>query len=128
MNMKTLLDNEFHKLELEDGIIVATWKINVADLTTAKKMVATRLEATKGVKYPFLIKMKTFRESTQEARDFYASEDISKTMIACAVHVNSIVESFIANFFIAVNKPKTNFKIFSNEAKAKKWLEQFVKN
>ena len=125
--MKTLLDHEYHKLELEDGIIVATWKINEADLTTAKKMVATRLVATNGQKYPFLIKMKTFRESTKEAREFYASEDISKTMIACAVQVDSIIESFIANFFIAVNKPKTNFKIFNSETKAKKWLAQYVK-
>ena|ERR1035437_918443 len=125
--MKTLLDNEYHRLDLEDGIIIATWKNSFIDLDIAKKMVESRLEVLQGKQYPFLIKMKSFRECTKEAREFYASAQISKDYIAGAIHIESILESFIANFFIAVNKPKTNFKIFNSEAKAKKWLAQYVK-
>lgn len=124
--MKTLLENEYHKLELENGIVIATWKANLIDLPIAKKMLAGRKDATNGQKYPFLIKMRSLRECTKEAREYYAAEGMGKDYVAGAVHVESIIESFIANFFIQVNKPLANFKIFNDEAKAKKWLEQFV--
>ena len=124
--MKTLLDNEYQKLDLENSIIIATWKINVIDLTVAKKTHINIQNAASGKKYPLLIKMSLIQESTTEARNFLASDDKGAT--AVALYVDSVLGSFISSFFIMVNKPKIPYKIFNDETKAKKWLEQFIVN
>lgn len=124
--MKTLLDNEYFSIELENGIIISTWKSTLVDLTIAKKMLVSRLEILKGQQYPFLIKINSLKDLTKEARDFFASEQGCEGVIAGAIYVNSVLENYIAAFFIMVNRPMRPTKIFNDEIKAKKWLAQYV--
>lgn len=126
--MKTLLDNEYHKIDLENGIIVATWKINLIDITAAKEASTSRQKLTSGKKYPLLVKMNSIKESTVEARDFLAADNNTKDIAAMALLVDSILGAYNSSFFVAVNKPKVPYKIFNDESKAKEWLEQFVVN
>lgn len=124
--MKTLLDNECHTLDLERGIVIATWKIKVIDLTVAQKAYVAIQKVTSGKKHPLLVKMSSIRESTKEARDFLASDESSENIVAVALYVDSVLGNFISSFFITINKPKIPYKIFNDETKAKIWLEQFV--
>jgi hypothetical protein len=123
-----LSENEHTKIELENGILIATWKSSFVDLDIAKEAVINRLLVTNGQKYPVLIKIKSVRSSTKEARDFLASEKGCAAVIAGAVYVDSILENMIATFFIFLNKPSVPLKIFKDETKAKEWLQQFVEN
>lgn len=126
-NEKTLLlDNEFGKYELENGIMIGTWKKSFIDLNTARKTVNARLMAADGRKYPVLAKIKSIRESTKEARVFLASEKACDGLIAGAICVDSALENMVATIFIYMSKPMVPTKIFKDEAKAKEWLQQFV--
>lgn len=125
-NTKLLLDNEYSKIELSNGILIATWKASFVNLDIAKQVVSRRLSVTSGQNYPILIKIKSIKDSTKEARDFLASEKGSDGIIAGAVIVDSVLGNMLATFFIFLNKPRIPTKIFKDEAKAKEWLEQFV--
>lgn len=125
-NIKLLLDNEYGKIELSNKIIIATWKASFIDLKIAKNAVSSRLSVTAGQNYPFLIRMKSIKESTKEARDFLSSENGCEGISAGAILVESILGNMLATFFIYLNKPRIPIKIFKDEAKAKEWLDQFV--
>lgn len=121
-----LLDNEYFKLELSDSIIFGTWKNSFIDIDIAKKTVSGRLKVTEGKSYPVLIKIKSIRDSTKEARDFLASEKGCEGITAGAILVDSVLANMIAYLFIYLNKPQIPTKVFKDETKAKEWLGQFV--
>lgn len=127
-NISLLLDNEFTKIELTNGIIIATWKAPFINLDIAKNVVSSRLKATMGQNYAVLIRMKSIKGSSKEARDFLASQIGCNGLLAVAILVDSIVENMLATFFIYLNKPIIPTKIFKDEKTATKWLEQFVEN
>lgn len=127
-NIKLLLDNEYSKIELSNGIMIATWKASIINLDIAKNTVISRLSVTGGQNFPVLIKIKSIKGSTKEARDFLSSEKGSEGVIAAAIYVDSIVGNMLATFFIYLNKPRIPTKIFKDEKTATKWLEQFVEN
>jgi len=125
-NIKLLLDNEHGRIELSNGILIATWKATFINLDIAKNAVSSRLLVTAGQNYPVLIKIKSIKDSTKEARDFLASEKGCDGIIAGAVKVDSVLTNMLATFFIYLNKPLIPTKIFKDETKAMQWLEQFV--
>jgi len=126
MDKKLLLENEYSKIELEDDIIIITWKSLFIDLPVMKQIVNNRLKVTGDKKYPVLVKIKSIKDSTKEARDFLASEQGAKNVLAVAIHVDSIFENMIASLFIYLNKPIVPVQIFKDEEKAKEWLVQYV--
>lgn len=125
-NEKILLDNEYGRLEVENGIVIATWKVSFIDLDIAKKVVKSRLIAMEGKVYPAIVKIKSIKDSTKEARDFLASKDGCEGFTAGAIIVESILENMIATLYIFLNKPVVPTKIFKDETKAKEWLRAYV--
>ncbi|MES2590781.1 MAG: hypothetical protein V4608_02765 [Bacteroidota bacterium] len=125
-SVEVLIDNEYCKLELENGIVIATWKVSFIDIDIAKKTVNSRLEIFHGRSFPALLRIKTIKDSTKEARDFLASKEGCKGFNAGAIIVETILENMIATLYIFLNKPLVPTKIFKDEAKAKEWLAAFV--
>ena len=125
-NRIALLDNEFIKIELENEILVGEWKDSFIDLAVAEKAVNSRLHVLKEKKYPFLVQIKSIKNSTKEARDFLASEKGCEGLIAGAILVDSVFENMIASLFIFLNRPLIPTRVFNDETKAREWLKQFV--
>jgi hypothetical protein len=66
--------------------------------------------------------------SSGEARAIYAASDyIQKYRMADAFLVKSLAVRLVANFFINVNRPKVNTKLFTDEDAAVKWLQGLQK-
>lgn len=124
---ETLLDNDCLKIELENFILIGTFKSEFVDINIAHETTNYRLEIQKDKSYPLLSNIKAVKNSTKSARDFLASEEGCKAVVAAAVLIDSPISSMIGNFFIRVSKPLRPTKIFTNEKEAKKWLSQFVK-
>ncbi|MDO9184636.1 MAG: hypothetical protein Q7W13_01395 [Bacteroidia bacterium] len=124
---KMLLENEHAKFVIEDGILIGSFKCEFVDLDLANKITGYRLELQNGKNFPILSNIKAVKSSTKSARDFLASEEGCKGVVAAAVLIDSPISSMIGNFFIRVSKPLRPTKIFTNETEAKKWLAQFVK-
>ena len=125
LQKKLLLDNEYGLIELENGIITATWKVTVLDLPTAQEAVRTRLEVVDGKSYPFLINISSIKDSTKEARDFLASSEGTEGIIVGALLITSPLENIMASIYIQFNKPIIPTRIFKNEAKALEWLLKY---
>ncbi|MDP1744376.1 MAG: hypothetical protein Q8L90_02295 [Bacteroidota bacterium] len=124
---RILLDNFEITLELEDGIVIAKFKVQHFDLQTVQKLVADRKKVFNGILYPIIANVTSLKSSTKAARDFFASEAGCEGISAAAVIINSPVGSIIGNFYIRISKPLRPTKLFTDITEAKKWLEKFVK-
>lgn len=124
---KTLLENNEIKLELEDGIVSAEFKVDHFDLRVVQKLVEDRKKAFNGIIYPLLANVISVKSSTKAARDFFASEKGCEGISAAAMIINSPVGSMIGNFYLRISRPLRPSKLFTDETEAKKWLAQFVK-
>ncbi len=123
---KLLFENNDVKIELENGIIMTTWKISFADLEMAHKAVALRLKYCNSISYPLLSDIKLIKSSTKTARDFLASKKGAEGVTAAAILIDSVIGSMMGNFFIRINKPIVPTKLFTDEKKAKMWLANYV--
>jgi hypothetical protein len=123
---KIFSENEYAKFEIKEGILIGAFKSAFVDLDTAFKITEKRLELQNGKNYPILSNIKLIKSSTKSARDFMASEDGCKGVIAAAIIIDSPIGRIIGNFFIKISKPLRPTKIFTNENEAKKWLTKYL--
>ncbi len=123
---KVLLENREMILELEDGIVISTFKMKSLDLKTTHKIVEDRVRAMGEKSYPLLANIRSLKYSTKTAREYFASKKGCEGLIAAALLVESPLGSMIGNFFVKVSNPFVPTKTFSNELEAKKWLSQFI--
>jgi hypothetical protein len=123
---KILVDNENVLAELDNGILIGIWKASFVDLLVAEKIVNERVRTLEGKKHPTLIKIKSLKTITKEARDFLGSPKGYEGVVAFAIQVDSPVKNMIASMFLFLNPPLVPTKIFKDEDKAKEWLKQYV--
>lgn len=122
---KTLLDNEYFTLNMEDGILMGKWKTDQIDINIAEQVLTQRLIAQNGNTYPLVIDISLVRSSSKEARDLLASKKGCEGISRAAILIDSIVGQMLGTFFMYVHKPLIPSKIFTDEKEAKKWLSQF---
>jgi len=125
---KKVLDNEYMHYELIDGILICTYQSGLEiTLDVAKNIVRNRLNFTENKSYPVLLNDKGLVSVDKSAREYFASEEGIKGVTAAALVANTVFNTFLGNFFIKVTviKPPVPTRLFTNEVKAIKWLEQF---
>ncbi len=124
--MKTpLYNNDVVEGYMLDGIIVASFKVKIFDLDAAKIAVKERIDACKGESYPLLVDARDVSSITKEARDYFASPEGTVLISASALVLDSVLNRFLGNFFLQINKPKVPLRLFTNIEDAVKWLQQF---
>ena len=118
-------ETDLVKMFLEDGILHFYYKaIEHLDLDMAIKCVQDRLEFTEYKAYPCLVDFILLKNSTKEARDYFAKEG-NEGIIANALLVKSSAFKMMANFYVMVNKPTNPTRLFTDKESALKWLEQY---
>lgn len=65
--------------------------------------------------------------STSEARKYGANNEYIKYHLAYALIGQSLPVNLLVNFFIKINKPKIQTKLFSNREEALTWLKHVLK-
>jgi hypothetical protein len=60
---------------------------------------------------------------TKEAREFAAGDLVNKNALLKAIVIPNLGMKIISNFFIKINKPIVEHKLFLNESDALKWLQ-----
>jgi len=122
------LDTPYVYLELEDDLLIGYYKKDKKiDLDAAMQIVRDRLAFTKEHPVVALAVNLGVRNITKEARDYLASKDGVKNVIAGAIIVGSPVGSFISNWFLSLSKPLIPSRAFTKKEAAIKWLRQFRK-
>lgn len=124
-----LLENEFVKFEIIEGIVLSTLKVDLTDLDLMKSIVETRLKLTETLEpYPFIVNIKNVKESKKEVRDFLASQKAAEHIVCTAILINSMLTATIGNFYLRLSKPPVPTKLFTTEEDAVEWLkEQSIK-
>lgn len=127
--MHKTLDTQYVYYELHDDILIGSYKKNLRiTLDIAKEIVRTRLEFTEYKPVLALAVNLGVVSFDKAARDFLASEEGVKLVIAGAVVMeNSPVGSFLINFYLGVSKPKIPTRVFTTKEAAIKWLGKFRK-
>lgn len=122
-----MVDNNYVKIELVNGILEAEYKPIFIDIDIAKEVLVARNQFTKNGALPMLLNGIGVKGIDKEARDFFSEPQGSEGLTATAILVNSRLDTFFANFLIKVNISKSNIplKLFTNKSEALKWLENY---
>jgi hypothetical protein len=59
-------------------------------------------------------------------REFIASEESQKRILADAIVIRSLSQRLIGNFYLRMNRPRKPTRLFTNEKEAEAWLRQFI--
>jgi hypothetical protein len=84
----------------------------------------TRLAA--GVRRPLMMDLSAARAITREARKYLSGPEPAKVECAAALVVTSPLGRAIGNFFMGLNKSQIPTALFTSEATALAWLQQFL--
>ncbi len=126
--MTKTLDTPYVHFELQDDLLICTYKKGSRlNLEMVKEIVKTRLEFINYKPTLLIVYNQGVVSMDKKAREYLSTGDGVKEVIAAAIVVASPFTSFMANFFVSVNKPKMPVRIFSNAKEALKWLQKFRK-
>ena len=127
--MIKFLDTKYVRFELEDDLLTGHYKKDLRiNLEIAEAVVKARLEFTEYKPVLALAINEGVVSMNKEARDFLASDEGVKCVIAGAVvNANNPVAVFFVNFYLAVARPKVPARMFTTKEAAIKWLKKFRK-
>lgn len=122
---KEKIEDTYVTFQIINGILHAFYKPELVSLEIAKKIAFFRKEYIQDNSYPTLVRINKVAKATKDARDFLSSEEGVEGVTAGAIITNSSFQATLANFFLKVTKPQIPTKLFVEEEKAIKWLNQF---
>ena len=111
----------------KDGIVYGVYQKGcVVDEPLLRKAIALRIEASEGIPRPILVDGRDVKYWSWESRKIGFLPDANKHVIAYAFLLNSsIITTIVKWAFKMFPTPGIPRKIFTNEAEAIKWLQQF---
>jgi hypothetical protein len=125
--MKKTLETETVLFEIDDGILIATYKPQAKiTLKQAKEIVEQRLLFIDNTPKPTLVLNSGTLNADKNARDFFSSQNGIAGIKCAALMVNSNFSSLMLTFFLKITKPKLLVKTFTDKKQALDWLSTFV--
>jgi len=111
---------------IEDGIfyVIHTEGV-VITKEIAVSQVNERLRISNGVIYPMYIDARGIKYATKDAREYTKGADGIKYINAGGFLINNAVLEILTNYYFKFNRPKIPVKLFTDQAKALQWLQQF---
>jgi hypothetical protein len=111
--------------EIADGVVIGRFLIDQVNLKIAKDALKERLSLTNGRSYPTLVDIRLISNFNNETKAFLATKETSTDMKAGALLVKSVYQKIAGNFFIFLSRPPIPARLFTEEAAAIDWLQQF---
>lgn len=114
----TIHENGVGQMHFKDGIIL--------DVPGQMEHLDALIKIANGKKMPFVVTAGKEVNITPEARNnAIIIEDISP-VCATGVVVQNLAYRLIADFYLKINKPKTPYRVFTDQKAAFDWCLQFV--
>lgn len=111
---------------IDKGICHTCVKPNaIIELNDAQQNSDAVRQLSNGLRYPLLVNLKEIYYISKEARDHFSMQGRNPGISAIAMLIKSPGSRIIGNFFISLSKPAVPTQLFTEEAKAIKWLQQF---
>ena len=79
-----------------------------------------------GRRRPALVDISRVKKVSAEARRVYAGPRLSDSVVALALVVGSPVSRIIGNFYLGINRPRSETRLFGSRSEARAWLAGFV--
>ena len=112
----------------EDGIVrvimLPVARQTLADAEENVRVIGSLLPS--GRRPPLLVDSRQLKSMTREARAYYASAETASIVSALAIIIGSPATRIMGNFFLTLSKPPLPSRIFTAEAAALAWLEEFM--
>lgn len=120
------LSSDLADAVFRDGILRINYKGLMADLDKIKAFVSA-LKVEFADEMPGLVLSDITKEKSpkKEVRDYLGSADVLALTKANAIVAGSLLSKIVGNLYLSFNKPSIPTKMFSDEASALQWLEQF---
>lgn len=119
------LETDYIDFEIDNGILLATYKPAVLTVEVAKEVVMRRKEFCSSKSFPHLVMDYGVAKIDKQARDFFSSDIGTEGVAAAAILTDSSFKMALANFFLKVSKPKIPARLFTSKTEAIEWLQQF---
>jgi len=97
------------------------------DKPEMESLLNSAIELTEGKKYFAIIDTSNDIDSTKDAREYYANNELNRFRYADAFIVSSLPLKMVVNFFIRVNKPSIPTKMFNSKDSAFEWINEMKK-
>lgn len=123
---KALYEDHICKFSIKDGITYIVYKPEVVDLEVAEKCTAKRHEILPETPLYVITDYTAVKNTTREARQYFTGPYASYNMKAVVLLINSPVGRIMGNFFISLNKPPYDFKLFNDLFKAEEWVRKHM--
>jgi hypothetical protein len=118
-------ENEFFILSISDSILALEYRPETTiDLTTAKSIVAKRVQLQADKIYPVILDMRSVVDSDKAGRDYLAQYGFVLTK-AAAILVNPGVSAIITSFYLKRYVSEVPVQIFTDKLKALEFLNTF---
>lgn len=110
---------------IEDGILRSSFNTDQLNLSQAKEIVAYRKEVTAGQIFPVLIDNMSVKRIAKNTRDFLSSTEAVEGISATAIITDNTFKRSLVNFFLLIASPPFPTRMFTNEADALIWLNEY---
>lgn len=122
--MKVLVDKDEYTYYIENDILVLKYNTSHITFDLALEILEDKFKFLNNSKYLALIDVSDVKFFDSKAKQLLSSNKGIEGISKCAIITNSIVESVMANFFLLIEKPKVETKLFSNYDSAIAWLHE----
>ena len=95
-------------------------------LKDAENDVKMFLKLVNGMKRPLLSDLSYVKSVSREAREYYVGDETSKEVNAIGFIINSSISKVIGNFYLDINKPYFQIRLFTFKERAIEWLKTFL--
>ena len=127
-DLKKINTEKFEVTLIEKGIIENVLMPSVIiDEKDVLELKEHNFQIAAGEPYALLVIPGHLTTITKEAKELLAQKDFVHITFAKALLIKSAGHKLVGNFYLKINKPHTNTKIFSDRLKALIWLRSFIK-
>lgn len=125
--LKASFENPYVTMWMDEDLLCARYVEDLhMTLEVAKSCVEARLLFSNGRKFALLIDMRGIKSVTPEARKYMAG--VGAILVkAGAMITGSLLNRTIGNIFLTIDKPSVPSKLFTDEQKARQWLQQYAR-
>ncbi len=130
LQLSPTMNNEYFlnmhwKMWFEDGVLRGKVFADNLTLDMVETGVRERVRLCGGTAFPVLSDIRKIKHVDKEARAYLAKSESTVLIRAGAFLVNNQLQKILGNFFILIDKPEIPTRLFTNEADALAWLQQF---
>jgi len=98
----------------------------VLDVDGVRAVKKANMELAQGKPYAFLAAIGEFSQVTKQAKTLLSSKELSVNTVAKALLIQSLSDRIMANFYLTINKPIVNTKVFTDRNIAIEWLKKQI--